>query len=285
MNTEPREFADGAEQGIDESEVTRLICEGLLPLELPAADRAGLRGRLLRRIAESARRHAQLITVRAGDGNWRAVKTGIRAKTLWEGPRGSSVLIEFAPGATLPVHRHQQLEEGIVLHGSLRLGELELGPGDYHVSPAGSRHGRISSPVGGLAYLRGTALGSRTAILRELLGGLKPGGGPAVQTVFAGDDGWQPIADGAEQKILWREGDMLSYFLRLAAGGHLPAHGHDADEECIMLNGDAFFGDVLVQAGEFHLAPAGSEHGEVTSDDGALAFMRGRAVLPLAGKR
>ncbi|MBL8407277.1 MAG: hypothetical protein JNJ81_05665 [Candidatus Accumulibacter sp.] len=52
-----------------------------------------------------------------------------------------------------------------------------------------------------------------------------------------------------------------------------------------MLSGDAFFGDVLVQAGEFHLAPAGSEHGEVSSDQGAVAFIRGREVLPLSPGR
>ena len=45
--------------------------------------------------------------------------------------------------------------------------------------------------------------------------------------------------------------------------------------------GDAYFGDVLVQAGEFHLAPAGSVHDEVSSDHGALLFVRGRATRPL----
>lgn len=45
-------------------------------------ERAGLRGRLLQRIGDSVRRHARLLTVRAGDGCWRAVKAGIRTKTL-----------------------------------------------------------------------------------------------------------------------------------------------------------------------------------------------------------
>jgi quercetin dioxygenase-like cupin family protein len=169
-----------------------------------------------------------------------------------------------------------------VLRGQLQLGELQLGAGDYHVSPPGSRHGRIFSPTGGLAYLRGSALGHTSAVLGELLGGLLPGDGPPIHTVLASDDGWEAIADGVEQKILWRDGDRISRFLRLAAAGRLPAHAHDEDEECMLLSGDAYVGDLLLQAGDFHLAPAGSEHGEVSSDCGALVFVRGRAALPLS---
>jgi len=68
------------------------------------------------------------------------------------------------------------------------------------------------------------------------------------------------------------------------SGGRLPAHVHDGEEECIMLSGDAFFGDLLVQAGDFHLAPPGSEHGVTTTDGGALAFLRGREILPLPSR-
>jgi hypothetical protein len=49
-----------------------------------------------------------------------------------------------------------------------------------------------------------------------------------------------------------------------------------------MLSGDAFFGDLLLQAGDFHLAPPGSEHGVSTTDSGALAFFRGCEILPLS---
>lgn len=269
----------------DPRSLTPLIYEGLQPIELPAPQRDDLRKRLLHRVGDSVRRHAGLLTVRAGDGNWCALKAGVRSKTLWEGPQGASVLIELAPGATLPVHRHHHLEEGIVLRGGLQLGELALGPGDYHVSPPGSRHARISSRTGALAYLRGTSLGDTRRVLGELLGGLIPGNGAANHTVFASQGDWQRVATGVEQKILWRDGDVISCFFRLAAGAHLPAHTHDGDEECIVLSGDAFFGDVLVQAGDFHLAPAGSEHGEAYSDHGALAFIRSRALPPFSPGR
>lgn len=281
MKPAPDNFvADKPDDG-DESELQLLICDGLAPLEFPAGERAALRDRLLRRVGESVRRHAGLLTMRAGDGVWRVVKTGIRARLLWSGERGSSALVEFAAGATLPAHRHRHLEEGIVLHGSLRLGELELGPGDYHVSPPGSRHAPIRSRTGGLAYLRGSSLGHTGAVLGELLGALVPGTGPAVHTVSSGEGNWERIAPGVEQKVLWQDGDVVSRFLRLTAGASLPGHRHAAEEECMMLDGDAFFGDVLVQAGEFHLARAGSEHGALSSDRGALLFLRGLPFLPL----
>jgi quercetin dioxygenase-like cupin family protein len=282
MHSDCPELTATSDGGVDESALSLLLCEGMAPLDLPAPCHAGLRSRLLLRVGESVRRHAGLITIRPDDGPWCAVKAGIRAKILRQGPRGASALIEFAPAATLPVHRHHHLEEGIVLRGGLQLGGLDLLPGDYHVSPPGSRHARISSREGGLAYLRGTSLGSTTAILGEVLGGLLPGDGPPMHTVFAREGPWERVAEGIEQKILWRDGDVISRLLRLAAGGRLPAHAHGGEEECLMLSGDAFFGDLLLQAGDFHLAPPGSEHGVTTTDSGALAFLRGCEILPLS---
>lgn len=285
MSTDPKvpvsHFADELPgDSLDESNIRRLILEGLAPLELAPDHRASLRGRLMARVGDSQRRHAGLVTVRAGDGVWRDVKAGVRVKTLREAPTGASVLIELAPGAALPAHRHRYLEEGIILQGGLQVDDLELGPGDYHVSPAGSRHGRISSRQGTIAYLRGTSLGHTAAVFAELIGGLLPGAGPAPHTVFAGDGVWETIAEGTEQKLLWRDGDCISRFLRLAPGTRLPPHAHEGDEECIMLAGEAFFGDILVRAGEFHLAPHGSVHLETISETGGMAFLRSRRYLP-----
>ena len=280
MNSPPTHRGSTAAENDEQEALQRMICDGLAPIALPPGAAGGLRSRLLQRVGDSARRHAGLITVRTGDGVWRRLLKGVRSKLLHDGAEGTSVLIELAAGAVLPVHRHQHLEEGIVLRGSLQLGDLNLVPGDYHVSPPGSRHGRISSRSGGLAYLRGSSLGHTRAALGELIGGLLPGAGPAAHTVLAADDDWQTIADGVEQKILWRAGDVVSRFYRLAAGSHLPAHAHAHEEECMLLAGDAYFGDILVRAGEFHLAPAGSAHGEISSEHGAVAFVRGHAFVP-----
>lgn len=101
-----------------------------------------------------------------------------------------------------------------------------------------------------------------------------------MHTVHAGDGVWQTIAEGAEQMLLWRDGDFISQFLRLAPGTRLPPHAHDGDAECIKLSGEAFFGDILVRAGEFHLAPHGSVHLETVSETGGMAFLRNHKYLP-----
>jgi hypothetical protein len=259
-----------------EAELTAMICQALASNELPLPNRPTLRSRLLSRVSASQRAQAAWITVRSRDGEWRDVKSGVRAKTLWDGSHTSSVMIEMQPGTSLPVHRHASLEEGIVLAGGFQIDGKELGPGDYHMSHAGSRHGRITSRQGVLAYLRGTSLGHTGAMIGELVGGLLPGAGAPPVTITANDGAWEVIGDGVESKILCCDGDMVSRFIRLQAGANLPANRCASEEECMMLEGDAFFGDRLVCAGDFHLTPAGAERAVLESDRGALLFVRSR---------
>ena len=261
-----------------QTELNQLICQALAANDLPLPNRDGLRTRLLSRAAASGRAEAGWITVRARGGTWRAVKSGVRVKMLWDAPHSSSVLIELAAGASLPVHRHASLEEGIVLSGGFELNGRQLRPGDYHMSHAGSRHGRITSRQGVVAYLRGTSLGHTGAMLGELVGGLFPGAGEPPLTISAADGIWEALADGVASKTLCCDGEMVSRFIRLQPGAGLPAQRSDGDEECMMLEGDAYFGDRLVCAGDFHLTREGGEPVALTSDNGALLFVRSRIV-------
>ncbi|MBS1212238.1 MAG: hypothetical protein H6R26_854 [Proteobacteria bacterium] len=268
---DPPELSGEAEQ----TELSRLLVDGLTPIVPAPPQQEKLRANLMERVARSVAAHAGLLTVRHKDGVWQTLKTGIRFKHLWSGPVGSSVLIEFAPGAALPAHRHHWLEEGIVLRGGLQMGDLDLGPLDYHVSPPGSRHGGIRSRQGALAYLRGTSLGDKPSVLHELLAGMLPLGRDASRTVYAAqEDGWVEVADGVMQKRLWSDGAMVSRFCRLEPGARVPGHGHKLDEECMMLQGELFLGDILLREGEYQLAPAGSRHGEIYTDVGAIFFVR-----------
>jgi len=264
------------ERDINEAELTEMICQALASNDMPLPNRPALRSRLLSRVSASQCGQAGWITVRSRDGDWRGVKSGVRAKTLRDGSHSSSVLIEMQPGSSLPVHRHASLEEGIVLAGGFQLDGKELGPGDYHMSHAGSRHGRITSRQGVLAYLRGTSLGHTGAMIGELVGALLPTNGVPAVTISANDGVWEAIADGVESKVLCRDGEMVSRFIRLRAGASLPADRCASEEECMMLEGDAFFGDRLVCAGDFHLTPAGAERAVLMSDSGALLFVRSR---------
>jgi quercetin dioxygenase-like cupin family protein len=274
MSNRP-EFLDDFDES-DQVELNRLLLAGLAPISPNPKQQEVLRTRILERITHSIANQAGLLTVRLKDGVWQTLKSGIRFKPLWTGSEGSSILIEFAPGATLPAHRHSWVEEGIVLRGDLEMGELELGPFDYHMSPVGSRHASIRSRQGALAYLRGTSVGHKPSVFRELLGGLLPSGGDLSLTVFANNnDNWVEVVDGVFKRELWSDNTWVSRVCRLEPGAMVPAHAHLLDEECMMLQGEVFLGDILLRAGEYQLAPAGSQHGEVYSDVGATLFVRG----------
>jgi len=78
-------------------------------------------------------------------------------------------------------------------------------------------------------------------------------------------------------KECWTDGTITSRLCRLEAGACLDGHDHPHDEECMMLSGDIFLGDILLQAGDYQIASAGSQHLEISSDTGALLFVRGAA--------
>lgn len=100
-------------------------------------------------------------------------------------------------------------------------------------------------------------------------------------TIRDGEGEWITLLPGLEKKILSvsSDGQMQSYLLRAAPGTTVPPHEHIADEECLMLEGEAMFGDIHLSAGDYHLARKGSTHGETYTKTGALAFFR--AYMPL----
>ncbi len=267
----------GAEtDSADHAELLHALAAALDPIEPPPARQQALRQRLGARIADSATRHATLRLQRAAQGEWQQIKTGVAMKLLHRCSNGNSVLVRLTAGANLPVHRHRWAEEGIVLDGALYLNEHKLARGDYHLSLPGSRHERITAPQGGLIFLRGTSLGGRWAMF-ELLAGVLPHRGSPAMTQHVTEGSWTQIAPGVQQHILRPDGACHSRLIRMAAGSHLPGRDHARDQECMMIEGDAFFGDVLMCAGDYHLAPAGSRHGPIESDTGALFFVHGTA--------
>ena len=95
-------------------------------------------------------------------------------------------------------------------------------------------------------------------------------------TVHGGSAGWKPFSHGVDIKVLHRNGDVMSYLLRLAPGAELPAHRHPMDEECVVLEGRLrIANDLVVHAGGFHLAHRDALHDVITSEEGATIFLRG----------
>lgn len=96
-------------------------------------------------------------------------------------------------------------------------------------------------------------------------------------TIRADAGAWRTVAPGVRIKSLGTESNtqVRSLLVELDAGATLPAHNHAVAEECLVLRGAVALGDVVVHAGDYHLAPAGVPHGRVHSAEGVLMFVRG----------
>ncbi|MCK5810026.1 MAG: cupin domain-containing protein [Cocleimonas sp.] len=122
----------------------------------------------------------------------------------------------------------------------------------------------------------------RNSLMAKIREKKKTGKQPFV-TVRGGDEDWIEALPGAKIKIL--QGDfsvpnsLLSYLVRLEPNFKLAGHGHPFDEEILMLEGDLSLGETTLSKGDFHFALAGSTHGEVSTINGCLAYMRG--ALPV----
>jgi len=87
-------------------------------------------------------------------------------------------------------------------------------------------------------------------------------------------EGWIEMLPKAHARLLFTDGEAESYMIRLEPGAWAPAHEHPADEECLVLEGTLWQGDVFLKAGDFHVARPGMKHGELRTDTGALVFIR-----------
>ena len=62
--------------------------------------------------------------------------------------------------------------------------------------------------------------------------------------------------------MLWydREKSRITFLIRAQPGAEFPAHHHDDDEEAYVLSGDLDFDDLVLGAGDYHLARPGVRH-------------------------
>jgi quercetin dioxygenase-like cupin family protein len=115
----------------------------------------------------------------------------------------------------------------------------------------------------------------------RLMQGIAAQATPLHTTVHADVGSWRSFAPGIERKVLHDGGETMSYLLRLAAGAVLPAHRHPIDEECVVLEGmlrvkaETGSPELILQAGSFHLGKKDVPHADITTDTGALIYLRG----------
>lgn len=92
-------------------------------------------------------------------------------------------------------------------------------------------------------------------------------------------EGWRVLAPGLDYKLLAynEHTDNKSFLLRAAPGSEFPAHAHEGDEECIVLEGEFTMGELTLHAGDFHFAPRGSHHPNAHTRSGALVYLSASA--------
>ena len=96
-------------------------------------------------------------------------------------------------------------------------------------------------------------------------------------TIRQNQGNWIQIAPKVEKKQLYVDLDrgIENYLLRFQPGAEVPAHDHQEDEICLVLEGSVSFSDVHLNAGDHHVARKGSRHGHVISKTGALLYLQG----------
>lgn len=126
-----------------------LVAEGIVPVAPPPALKARLMS-LVRDVPQNS------TTVRANEGHWtQTPMAGVKVKLLTiDKSRGTAtVMIDMAPGSTLPEHGHHGDEQTFVISGACRIGGVSLAQGDFHHVSGDARHGRVVSDDGCLLLL------------------------------------------------------------------------------------------------------------------------------------
>lgn len=119
--------------------------------------------------------------------------------------------------------------------------------------------------------------GSGERIRRQLLQRVRADAcGTPSDTIRSDEGGWHLVRPKVQMKVLRRDSDTVSFLLRLEAGGEIPAHDHQIEEECMVLEGEVTIGELTLSAGDYHLAHRGQPHGKLWSSRGALLFLRGQ---------
>jgi anti-sigma factor ChrR (cupin superfamily) len=118
------------------------------------------------------------------------------------------------------------------------------------------------------------------ARIAETAESARPQGAPAGGRTVRADEGrWEPMCAGIERKVLAfdRERNRVTLLIRAQAGAEFPAHDHDEDEESYVLSGDLIFDDLVLNAGDYHLARAGQRHPVARTAHGCMLLVTAAA--------
>jgi len=111
---------------------------------------------------------------------------------------------------------------------------------------------------------------------------------PGRYTVFGRDQEWADTPlPGIQSKVLSVDTarGVVTLLIRASAGAVYPSHRHSGPEECYVIRGSVVIDGRVLLAGDFHHADAGSDHGEITTTEGAEVLIVGAIDDYLPGAR
>lgn len=93
-------------------------------------------------------------------------------------------------------------------------------------------------------------------------------------TVRSEEGEWAEVVPKLFRRRLLKNGTIDAALYRLSLGSSFPAHDHASEEECFCLEGEFELDGLVVETGDFHLAPKGTAHGTLHSPEGCSLYIR-----------
>jgi len=250
------------------------------------ADRAtALGARLAERARRSVAAHRDYRTTRHADLVWTDVAPGASQALLHAGDQAHATLVRLAAGARLPWPTGTTAQEVLVVQGRVQAQSADQPTVTLERHALALRSaadaGELVAHAGdepALLYVR--QMRTAPALLSGPEGQWWTLPRAPLQIVAAAGRRWRPTFEGVEVLPMWGTAEITSMLVRFAPGAGVPDHHHAAHEDCLMLEGEMFLGDILLRPGDYQLAPAGGGHFGETSDVGCTFFFHG-AIDPV----
>lgn len=237
----------------------------------PAPQNDGLRSRLAARLSQSLAAEQGLTTVRRRHVLPELHDAGVQWRWLYRAPSDRAqrpgeptqvAVMELPAGSDLQLPAAAGPREFLVVQGHVEIDGEALALHDFLLLPAGNAP-RLSSAVSAQVFIReaSVALVAERALVRDAAAG------------------WPEFAPGIRRRVLWAGAGQAALLYRAEAGAAVPCHSHGHDEECFMVEGELFLDDLLLQQGDYQLAPAGSGHRITETDHGVVLYAHGDESL------
>ena len=101
---------------------------------------------------------------------------------------------------------------------------------------------------------------------------------PSRYTVWAADASWMETGlPGIRARVLAvdKKRSVVTLVVRAEPGAVYPSHKHHGPEECFVISGSVVIDGRVLRAGDFHHADEDSDHGEITTTEGAEVLIVG----------